>query len=208
MVQRAIANGHMKDEVDLTEKYGNKPEQLAAIFANANSFTCQIRNCKLWADPDFVTEWDFEQSKEKDETLTFATDDAERAAKKQKTEQTEKAPPTEGEAKALKSADLEKLKELLATIMEEVNKYDESVTKATQEEFKEYIPQKCILKMMQTKNRNLRKSGRALMYTWRWQEQVYVQTYPSAVAGYQESTKEEHEDVKGRVTTAENDMKA
>ena len=44
MVQRAIAKGHMKDEADLTEKYGKKPEQLAAIFANANSFTCPIRN--------------------------------------------------------------------------------------------------------------------------------------------------------------------
>ena len=36
-MQTAIAKGHMKDEVDLTEKYGNKPEQLVAIKQNAYS---------------------------------------------------------------------------------------------------------------------------------------------------------------------------
>ena len=39
LIQRAIAKGHMKDEVDLTAKYRLKPEQLAAIFKNAYSFT-------------------------------------------------------------------------------------------------------------------------------------------------------------------------
>ena len=81
MQQRAISSGHMKDEADLIEKYGHKPDQLAAIFANADSFTCPIRGCKMWADPDFITEWAYQQSEEKDETLTLATDDAERAAK-------------------------------------------------------------------------------------------------------------------------------
>ena len=163
--QGAISRGHMKDEADLTAKYGHKPDQLAAIFANADSFTCPIRACKMWADPDFHTEWNFTQFEESDETQTLATDDVERAAKKQKTEQTEKAPPTEDELKELKSADLEKLKELLAPIMEELNKYEESVAKATQEEFEEYIPKKYVLKMHQTKSRDLRQSGRGLMYT-------------------------------------------
>ena len=151
MQQRAIASGHMKDEADLREKYGHKPDQLAAIFANADSFTCPIRGCKMWADPDFVTEWNFQQSEEKDETLTLATDDSERAAKRQKTEQTEKLPPTQGGAKELKSADLEKLKELFQPIMEALTKYEESVKKATSEEFGEYIPKKCKLKMLQKK---------------------------------------------------------
>ena len=35
--QTAIAKGHMKDEVDLTENYENKPEQLVAIKQNAFS---------------------------------------------------------------------------------------------------------------------------------------------------------------------------
>ena len=98
--QGAISKGHMKDEADLKEKYGHKPDQLAAIFANADSFTCPIRACKMWADPDIHTEWNFTQFEESDETQTLATDDVERAAKKQKTEQTEKAPPTQDEAKS------------------------------------------------------------------------------------------------------------
>ena len=36
-MQTALAEGHMNDEVDLTEKYGNKPEQLVAIKQNAYS---------------------------------------------------------------------------------------------------------------------------------------------------------------------------
>ena len=36
-MQTALAEGHMNDEVDLTEKYGNKPEQLVAINQNAYS---------------------------------------------------------------------------------------------------------------------------------------------------------------------------
>ena len=47
VINKAVAKGHMKDKHDLTEKYGKKPEQLSAIFANAHSFTCPIRNCKL-----------------------------------------------------------------------------------------------------------------------------------------------------------------
>ena len=51
ILQSAMQNGHMKDEADLREKYSKKPEQLAAIFKNAYSFTCPIRGCKRWADP-------------------------------------------------------------------------------------------------------------------------------------------------------------
>ena len=50
--QKAMAKGHMKDEIDLKEKYGKKPDQLAAIMENAMSFTCPIRRVQLWADPD------------------------------------------------------------------------------------------------------------------------------------------------------------
>ena len=50
--QAARAKGHMKDEIDLREKYGKKPEQLANILKNAYSITCPIRRVQLWADPD------------------------------------------------------------------------------------------------------------------------------------------------------------
>ena len=54
-----MAKGHMKDEIDLKEKYGKNPDLLAAILKNADSITCPIRRVQLWADPEFCTEWNF-----------------------------------------------------------------------------------------------------------------------------------------------------
>ena len=58
-IQKAIAKGHMKDEIDLKEKYGKNPDLLAAILKNAYSITCPIRRVQHWADPDLCTEWSF-----------------------------------------------------------------------------------------------------------------------------------------------------
>ena len=208
MQQRAIASGHMKDEADLREKYGHKPDQLAAIFANADSFTCPIRGCKMWADPDFITEWNFQQSEEKDETLTLATDDSERAAKRQKTEQTEKLPPTQGGAKELKSADLEKLKELFQPIMEALTKYEESVKKATSEEFGEYIPKKCKLKMLQKKAEIFDSVGNVSCVIDSGKSNDTIKNLKQQLSNIKKNTKDEHDDVKKRLSNAEADMKA
>ena len=90
VLQRALQKGHMKDATDLKEKYANKPGQLKAIFKNGITFECPIRECTLWADPDFVTEWQFTESDETEEVVSFETNSTESTAKKQKTE---KAPP-------------------------------------------------------------------------------------------------------------------
>ena len=74
--QLAMQQGHMKDEADLIEKFLKKPEQLAEIFKNAYSFTCPIRNCKLWADPDFVTEWNFTMTEHTEQILNLETNDS------------------------------------------------------------------------------------------------------------------------------------
>ena len=74
----------MKDESDLKEKYSNKPAQLAAIFKNGITFDCPIRECKLWADPDFVTEWQFTQSEETEEVVSFEANSTERRRKSKK----------------------------------------------------------------------------------------------------------------------------
>jgi hypothetical protein len=49
------ATGHFKDQEDLDEKYKNKPVQLANIYKNAPSHTCDIRGVTLWEDPDLKT---------------------------------------------------------------------------------------------------------------------------------------------------------
>ena len=207
MQQRAISLGHMKDEADLTEKYGKKPDQLAGIFANAYTFTCPIRACQMWADPDFHTEWNFTQFEESDETQTLATDDVERAAKKQKTEQTEKAPPTQGEAKELKSADLEKLKELLAPIMEELNNYEFDVAKVSHEAFEEYIPKKCILKMHQKKAEIFDKADEVSSTLASGKSKDTFKNLKQQLTAIRKSTKDEHDEVKKRLSNAEADMK-
>ena len=115
ILNKAVAKGHMKDEHDLKVKYGRKPEQLNAILAKSYNFTCPVRNCKLWADPDFITEWNLSHLEDTQETITFKTDDLRKEIKKQKTEP---APPVPGDEKALKKADLAKLRVLFDAIKE------------------------------------------------------------------------------------------
>ena len=83
-LQKAMAKGHMKDEIDLREKYGKKPDQLAAIKQNAYSFICPIRRVQLYADPDFCTEWNFIQEDNTEQLLNLDTNDTARATKKAK----------------------------------------------------------------------------------------------------------------------------
>ena len=142
VLQRALAKGHMEDEADLKEKYSSKPEQLKAIFKNGITFDCPIRECKLWADPDFVTEGQMTQSDETEEVVSFEANSTESAAKKQKTE---KGPPPEGEEKTLKGPDLAKIEELYDTVSDWVKKYEEAVSDATAPEMKEYLPRKYLL---------------------------------------------------------------
>ena len=53
-VDKFKAKGHYKDEVDLKEKYKDKPEQLASILQNAPQMECKIRSVTLYKDPDYT----------------------------------------------------------------------------------------------------------------------------------------------------------
>ena len=64
VVRKLCANGHLKDKVDLEDKYKNKPDQLENIFKNAYSILCPIRQVTLWADPEFSTHIELEESEE------------------------------------------------------------------------------------------------------------------------------------------------
>ena len=154
LIQSAMAKGHMKDEADITEKYSKKPEQLAAIFKNAYSFTCPIRQCKFWADPDFVTEWNFTMTENTEQLLNLETNDSAKPTKRQKTEQ---APPVEGDEKVLKTVDLTKLKELFGKVGEDVDKYGASVEEANNDFFAGFIPAKVTSKMNEKRAEVLRK---------------------------------------------------
>ena len=45
-IKKFTATGHMKDMVDLTERYKNKPEQLEAIKKTTHKFHCTIRDLR------------------------------------------------------------------------------------------------------------------------------------------------------------------
>ena len=47
------ALGSFKDEIDLTEKYKNKPEQLKNIMEHAAKYFCPVRRVTLFADPEY-----------------------------------------------------------------------------------------------------------------------------------------------------------
>ena len=47
-------SGGFFDEQDITAKYKDKPDQLKAIFENAEVVTCPVRKVKLWQDPQYA----------------------------------------------------------------------------------------------------------------------------------------------------------
>ena len=205
ILNKAVAKGHMKDEHDLKVKYGKKPEQLKAILAKSHSFECPVRNCKLYADPDFITEWNMSQLEDTQETITFQTDDVRKEIKKQRTEP---APPVPGDEKALKKADLAKLRVLFDAIKEEVNKYEESVDRAREEELKEVMPKKFVLKMLENKSKVLDGCSE-LECTLDSGKSGYTFTQlRSRLGDLKKKTKESHDEVKSRIKIAEGDLKA
>ena len=43
------------DEVDLKEKYSNKPDALTNILQNAQRYYCPVNKCTLYADPKYTS---------------------------------------------------------------------------------------------------------------------------------------------------------
>ena len=48
--------GHFKDKTDLQDKYKSKPDQLANVLANCETFFCPKRQVLLYADPEYKLE--------------------------------------------------------------------------------------------------------------------------------------------------------
>ena len=49
------ATGHFKDQDDLEKRYKDTPTQFAAIYRNANTMICPVREVMLWEDPEFAS---------------------------------------------------------------------------------------------------------------------------------------------------------
>ena len=167
-------------------------------------FDCPVRECKLWADPDFVTEWQMTQSDETEEVVSFETNSTESAAKKQKTE---KAPPTEGEEKTLKGPDLAKIKQLYDTVSDLVKKYEEAVSEATGPEIKDYLPAKYLLKITEKKSDLLSRTADIELTCQSGKSKFKPSALKKMCNDIKKETKEEITDVNGRIETAKVDMR-
>ena len=95
VVRKLCAAGHLKDKIDLDTKYKNKTEQLENIYANAYTILCPIRKVHLWADPEFTTHVELEESEEFATRIGYKN---EQVKKRQKT--APKAKAKDGETKA------------------------------------------------------------------------------------------------------------
>ena len=164
---------------------------------------CPIRGVKLYADPDFSTEWTYSQEDNKDQTLNLETADTARPRKKLKTEA---APPVPGEEKELKSADLNKLKELFQQIGDDVDKFEALADEANGLLFTDYIPAKVIAKM-NDKRTELRKQRTELKQILDSGKSHYsYNNIRKMIGDLKKQAKEQHNDVDSRLKTAKPDM--
>ncbi len=97
---------------------------------------------------------------------------------------------------------------MLASITEELNKYEESVAKADHEAFAEYIPKKCILKMHQKKAEIFDQADEVSCTLDSGKSKDTFKHLKQQLMAIKKSTKDEHDEVKRRLSNAEADMKA
>jgi len=109
-VETFCKGGGFLDADDLDEKYKKKPQQLANIKANANTFKCPIRMCMMYQDPEYVLT---DVAKDEKRSTTKRTVEAEFEMKKDKRAKTVKVDATDTEpiVAHLKGGQIAKLKE-------------------------------------------------------------------------------------------------
>ena len=112
-------SGGFFDEQDITDKYKDKPDQLKAIFENAQVVTCPVRKVKLWQDPQYVLAQKTENVKRREEKREATQESVVKPAKKAKTAQEPKAklPKEEGTLRPPDIARLQKIQEKLMSTM-------------------------------------------------------------------------------------------
>ena len=130
LIKKFSATGHMKDMVDLAEKYKNKPEQLEAIKATTYKFHCTIRDVMLYADPEYTQETVFQMEQERKRTLSIATEQTKKRAtvdkpKKVKAEQT--APVEEEEPTDLVTKDKDFINDYKKDMGTKIEKFDSNM---------------------------------------------------------------------------------
>ena len=139
LVKKFSAKGHMKDMVDLAEKYKNKPDQLEAIKKTTYKFHCTIRNVMLYADPEYTQETVYQMEQERKRTLSIATEQTKKRAKVDKPAKvkSEKKAPAEDEGPTdLEPKDKEFIDGYKKDMVTKIEKFDADMVVAKElEEF-------------------------------------------------------------------------
>eukprot|EP00434_Breviolum_minutum_P006875 symbB.v1.2.006067.t1/scaffold332.1/size322744/2 len=106
-------DGEYMDEVDLTEKYANKPDVLKNILMNAPRYFCPVKKCTLYSDPKYtsrVQDATENGTVEKRKGQVALKEDEEQGHKRPKTKKTGKDKDTEVDGeKKIKAGEKKKL---------------------------------------------------------------------------------------------------
>ena len=167
------------DSPDLKEKYKDKPDQLAHVKANAETFWHPVRKVKLYNDVEFCL--DHEEELKEQTAQRVSCEDVQKGAKQQKPSVEERSAGSTD--KGLTPAQKDRMTKLQEKIVEKKKKLIELQEEAKQEKITEFIPPRCMSKVEEISKRTdctVAEIGLALCDGWIGQPQDLMKTIMEA----------------------------
>ena len=125
------------DEVELKNKYAQRPDQVDAIMEHANTMVHPTRKVTLYEDVAYTSKRGTASSYTSSVKRSAFQEDVRKAEKKQKAD-----PKPKAEAKPLDDAGREKLTKALASVDKLLDQMTKSRCDADEDSIKDYIPMK------------------------------------------------------------------
>lgn len=134
-----LASGKWLDEIDLDEKYKNKPEQLAEIKKRARTFVHPTRQVKLYEDLDFDSTAGLTAKRKAEQRVESQSNEQEKKPKRQKTEKSSEAKTEKRAEKPLTAQQQEKYAKLAKKLDDAITTLEETDTTVKSEQYVDYI---------------------------------------------------------------------
>ena len=134
-----LASGKWLDEIDLDEKYKNKPEQLAEIKKRARTFVHPTRQVKLYEDLDFDSSAGLTAKRKAEQRVESQSNEQEKKPKRQKTEKSSEAKTEKRAEKPLTAQQQEKYAKLAKKLDDAITTLEETDTTVKSEQYVDYI---------------------------------------------------------------------
>ena len=134
-----LASGKWLDEIDLDEKYKNKPEQLAEIKKRARTFVHPTRQVKLYEDLDFDSTAGLTAKRTAEQRVESQSNEQEKKPKRQKTEKSSEAKTEKRAEKPLTAQQQEKYAKLAKKLDDAITTLEETDTTVKSEQYVDYI---------------------------------------------------------------------